>query len=146
MIIMKDKILLIALGSLAAVVVVAVAIYGLFFNDKCSAGNCQNQPQAQTQPVEDKKPEEKQSVVLYDVRTPAEFKTEHLEGAINLPIEDVMRGTMPEVSKDTPIELYCRTGNRATTAKVILERNGYKDVKNLGSLEILKSDGKKTTK
>jgi rhodanese-related sulfurtransferase len=52
---------------------------------------------------------------LLDVRTPMEFDEVHPPQAQNLPLGDLLPGTM-KLEKDEPVYLLCRTGNRATTA------------------------------
>ena len=81
--------------------------------------------------------------LVIDVRTEAEWNNGHLEGAVLIPY-DVIGEKIGTVAKDKskPIYVYCRTGSRSQIAKEALERLGYKNVKNLGSLE----DAAKTMK
>jgi phage shock protein E len=67
---------------------------------------------------------EKADLVILDVRTVAEFDSGHLEGAINIPVE-VLSGRLSELNPNDELLVYCRTGNRSTTAVEILEENGY---------------------
>jgi rhodanese-related sulfurtransferase len=74
--------------------------------------------------------------MVIDVRTPAEFSTGHLEGAVNIDWE----GTdfAAQVGKLDPAGhyvLYCRSGNRAGQAKAAMEQSGFTHVENLGSIE-----------
>lgn len=75
---------------------------------------------------------------IIDVRTKEEFEEEAVAGAVNLPVEQIMEGKMPEVPKDTEIGLYCRSGGRAGRAKTFLIQNGFTNVTNLGGLEDVK--------
>ncbi|QFU77928.1 rhodanese-like domain-containing protein [Halioglobus maricola] len=71
-----------------------------------------------------------------DVRTPAEFNTDHLEGAHHIPFDQIEAGIMSlALSKDSEIYVYCAVGGRAEVAKESLERRGYTRVVNVGSLE-----------
>jgi phage shock protein E len=81
--------------------------------------------------------------LVIDVRTEAEWNDGHMEGAILIPY-DVIGAKIAAVAKDKTkrIYVYCRTGRRSQIAKEALEKLGYKDVKNLGSLE----DAAKTLK
>jgi phage shock protein E len=81
--------------------------------------------------------------LVIDVRTEAEWNNGHLEGAVLIPY-DVIGEKIGTVAKDKskPIYVYCRTGRRSQIAKEALERLGYKNVKNLGSLQ----DAAKTMK
>lgn len=83
-----------------------------------------------------------QGAQLIDVRTPAEYKQSHISGAINLPLTELEKGKTPaSAQKDTPIYLYCRSGNRSGRAATILKDAGYTRVYNLGSLEDVKKLG-----
>jgi len=67
---------------------------------------------------------EKAALVILDVRTVSEFDSGHLEGAINIPVE-VLSSHLSSLNKDDELLVYCRTGNRSTTAVGILRENGY---------------------
>ncbi|WP_114313426.1 rhodanese-like domain-containing protein [Thermus caldifontis] len=71
-----------------------------------------------------------QGALVVDVRTPQEFAQGHVPGAINLPVEDIVRwgDTLP---KDKPVYLYCRSGNRSRQAAEYLKRKGYTNLYNL---------------
>lgn len=69
-------------------------------------------------------------VTLVDVRTPDEFALGSLEGAVNIPLDD-MRERMSEIPKDKPVFLFCGVGLRGYLASNILKANGYADVRNL---------------
>ncbi len=68
--------------------------------------------------------------VLIDVRTPMEFATGSIPGAINIPL-DSMRGRLGEIPAGRPVILYCGVGLRGYLASNILRQNGFKDVRNL---------------
>lgn len=74
--------------------------------------------------------------LIIDVRTEAEWNAGHLEGAILIPYESIGE-KIATVSRDKSkrIYVYCRTGRRSGIAKGTLEKLGYTDVVNLGSLE-----------
>lgn len=71
----------------------------------------------------------KDNYVLLDVRTSDEFENGHIEGAINIPIDN-LRNRLNELDKGKDIILYCQVGLRGYIATRILLQNGYK-VKNL---------------
>ena len=78
-------------------------------------------------------------VTLIDVRTPDEFSLGALEGAVNIPLDD-MRERMSEIPADKPVYLYCGVGLRGYLASNILRQNGFADVRNLvGGLKLYKS-------
>ncbi|MBM4313825.1 MAG: rhodanese-like domain-containing protein [Deltaproteobacteria bacterium] len=74
--------------------------------------------------------------LIIDVRTEAEWNDGHIEGAILIPYESIGAG-IEAVTKDRSkrICVYCRSGRRSKVAKESLEKLGYRDVVNLGSLE-----------
>lgn len=74
--------------------------------------------------------------LIIDVRTKAEWNAGHIEGAILIPYESI-GARIEAVTKDRSkrIYVYCRSGRRSKIAKESLEKLGYRDVVNLGSLE-----------
>lgn len=68
--------------------------------------------------------------VVIDNRTTGEFEMSHIEGAINIPIDE-LRNRMTEIPKDKKIILYCAVGLRGYLASRILLQNGYTEVYNL---------------
>ena len=74
--------------------------------------------------------------VWIDVRTPAEYASGHLEQATLIPFDGIEAGVAAlNLSKDTPIYVYCAVGGRAEKAKQSLEAQDYSQVINVGSLE-----------
>jgi phage shock protein E len=75
-------------------------------------------------------------LIIIDVRTEAEWNEGHIEGAILIPYE-VIGEKIGAVTKDKSSRtyVYCRSGRRSQIAKKSLEKLGYKDVVNIGSLE-----------
>ena len=73
--------------------------------------------------------------VLIDVRTPGEFSAGHIEGAKNIPLDQVER-RVKDFPKDKDIVLYCRSGARSGQALRLLESKGYDATKlhNLGPM------------
>lgn len=71
--------------------------------------------------------------IWIDVRTPKEFNSGHLEGAQNVPLEQIA-GQIASVvpNKDTPVMLYCRSGRRSELARKQLLQLGYTHVENKG--------------
>ena len=73
------------------------------------------------------------SMVVIDVRTEDEWKTGHLDGAINIEWQDILK-IPPTYNKDEEIYLYCRSGNRSGKANKILIDAGYVNTINAGSI------------
>lgn len=62
--------------------------------------------------------------LLLDVRTPEEFASGHIAGAVNIPLQELPQ-RLGEVPQDRTVVLYCRSGNRSAQAASILESAGY---------------------
>lgn len=77
--------------------------------------------------------------VFVDVRTPEEFATGHLAGAINIPVADLEQ-RWPELKgyARRQIVLYCRSGHRAGVALDLLAKHGMHNVVNGGGYEALR--------
>jgi phage shock protein E len=74
--------------------------------------------------------------LVIDVRTVAEWDKGHLEGAVLIPYDQIGEKIGVVIKdKSQRIYVYCRTGHRSRIAKEALEKLGYKDIVNLGSLE-----------
>lgn len=64
--------------------------------------------------------------VILDVRSPAEFATGRIPGAVNVPFWRVLLGGDPPLpSPDHRIVVYCGHGPRATLAAAALRRRGF---------------------
>jgi len=73
--------------------------------------------------------------VIIDVRTLEEWNQGHLASAKRIEWQDVSQKIKSlNLKKDTKIILYCRSGNRAGKAKIMLNDLGYINVINAGSL------------
>lgn len=71
---------------------------------------------------------------LVDVRTPAEFSTGSVKGAVNIPLDKV-QSQLTKFKDKKNIVVFCRSGNRSSQAKSILEQNGFQNVINGGTWE-----------
>lgn len=82
-----------------------------------------------------------QSKVVIDVRTPQEFATGHIEGAINIPYDTITPNlpALARIGKDENIVLYCRSGRRSEIAMQTLASQGYRHLRNGGGLDALAS-------
>ncbi len=70
----------------------------------------------------------KANALLIDVRTPEEYRKEHIDGAINIPVYEIDNIKNEIIDQDKVILLYCSTGKRSKIVKQILMQNGYKNV------------------
>lgn len=72
---------------------------------------------------------DKERVFMLDVRDPVELKKGYVEGAVNIPLND-LRQRMDEVPKVRQVWSYCLVGQRSYYAARMLSQYGY-DVKSL---------------
>ena len=76
--------------------------------------------------------------ILIDVRSPGEFASGYIDGAISLPLDHVaqmIEAAVPD--KSAAIIVYCRSGARSGSAKNILAGLGYRQVSNGGGVSAL---------
>ena len=66
---------------------------------------------------------------LIDVRTASEFAKGSIEGALNIPVDE-LRDRLEEVPAG-PVVVHCAVGLRGHVAARILRQRGWEDVRNL---------------
>ncbi len=72
---------------------------------------------------------------LLDVRTEAEYKEGHIEGAMLIPDTEIASRAASELTnKDETILVYCRTGRRSAAASEQLANMGYTNVLDFGGI------------
>lgn len=74
--------------------------------------------------------EQKDEVLLVDTRTAEEYSFGTIEGAVNIPLDEV-RERISEIPAGKPVVLFCAVGLRGYLAQRILMGRGYKNVRNL---------------
>ena len=74
--------------------------------------------------------EERDKVMLIDVRTEEEFSFGTLPGAVNMPLDD-LRNRLQDIPRSVPVVLFCAVGLRGYLAQRILFGAGYDNVRNL---------------
>jgi thioredoxin len=133
-----------------------VGVFPIFCNGNCPAGDgalhgkiivMQYQSEGESKYAELTAPEakafiEKENPLILDVRTPAEYYSGHIPGAVLIPLQQLAdRLSEIENHKEKDILIYCRSGNRSTVAAEILNRDGFKKTHNLrdGILDWIKN-------
>jgi len=113
--------------KIVLVVVVLVVLGSYFFMAKGQSDNCVVGPQ------EVSALKSNSEIVVLDVRTPQEYASGHVEGAILI---DVTKPTfskeIEKLDRDKKYYVYCRTGGRSAHAQKIMKGEGFKDVCNVG--------------
>lgn len=80
--------------------------------------------------------------IWIDVREADEYAQGHLKDAVNITGRDLpSRIAAIAPSKDTTINVYCRSGNRSEQARKILQDMGYTNVINQGGYQDLYDKG-----
>jgi phage shock protein E len=74
----------------------------------------------------------KEGAVILDVRTKSEYEGGHIKNSLNIPVDQLQKNLSKLKDKDKTIITCCASGMRSTSAKSILQNNGYKNVHNGG--------------
>lgn len=78
---------------------------------------------------------------LIDVRTPLEYESGYVSGAINISVDQIEAAILTAVpDKADVVILYCRTGNRSAQAAKILEKLGYLVILDAGGIKSYKGE------
>ncbi len=67
----------------------------------------------------------KEDYILLDVRSEMEYSNGHVQGAINMSVDD-LRSRLSELDQNKTIVEYCQVGLRGYVADRILSQNGYR--------------------
>lgn len=77
-----------------------------------------------------------EGTIIVDVRTPAEFATGHLEGALNIDVQSPdFAAQISQLDPSQTYFVYCRSGNRSGQAMAQMSTLGFSDMDNGGSVE-----------
>ncbi len=81
--------------------------------------------------------------VILDVRTPAEFETGHIEGAVNISFPSgVFEDEIGKLDKSKTYLVYCRTGRRSAAAVDVMRRHQFQKLMRFeGDILKWKSEG-----
>lgn len=78
---------------------------------------------------------QKPGTQLVDVRTPAEYNSAHIPGAINIDVTaDDFEQNIRVLNKKQPVAVYCRSGRRSKTAAEILAKADYRVIELNGGI------------
>jgi rhodanese-related sulfurtransferase len=71
-------------------------------------------------------------VIILDVRTPEEFASGHIAGAVNIDFNSVeFENEITRLNPSETYAIYCRSGSRSGKAASIMHIAGFHDVSNL---------------
>ena len=74
----------------------------------------------------------KNGAIFVDVRSAGEFANGNAPGTINIPLQE-LGSRLGEIPKTSPVVLCCASGTRSGMAKLMLWKNGYRKVYNIGT-------------
>lgn len=72
------------------------------------------------------------NATIVDVRTVGEFQSGHLNGSINIPLDEVEARIEELKAMSRPLILCCRSGARSGNATAFLSAQGFEEVYNGG--------------
>lgn len=72
--------------------------------------------------------------LLVDVRTPGEFASGHIKGAVNIPLGELSGRAGELGDKGGAVVLYCRSGHRSGQAARQLKAIGFTSLHDLGPM------------
>jgi rhodanese-related sulfurtransferase len=74
--------------------------------------------------------------IVIDVRSASEFAEGHVQGAVNLDINNgSFQAKLSSLDKSVGYALYCRSGSRSAMAAELMATAGFTEVRDLGALE-----------
>lgn len=80
-------------------------------------------------------------VQILDVRSGAEWESGHVPRAEHLYVPELPEG-LHRLDRERPVAVYCGSGYRASLAASVLEREGFREVRNVpGSMSAWKAAG-----
>lgn len=78
----------------------------------------------------------REDVYIIDVREDYEYNSGHIENALNIPVGQINKIKRNEISLDSVVIVYCRSGNRSSKAAEMLLKLGYKNVYDMGAVNL----------
>jgi phage shock protein E len=66
----------------------------------------------------------KKGAQIVDVRSAGEYKSGHIRGSVNIPLDSLHRN-LAKIKKDKPVITCCASGMRSSSAKNILKSSGF---------------------
>jgi hydroxyacylglutathione hydrolase len=73
---------------------------------------------------------EARGVQVLDVRRQPEWDAGHIEGATWWPLDN-FKVSPPEIDRDAPLAVHCKSGYRSIIASSLLERAGFRHLLNV---------------
>lgn len=80
-----------------------------------------------------------QGAMVLDVRTTGEYASGHIQGSMNIPLQQLGEITKRIKNKEQIIITCCASGMRSASARTVLRQQGYTNVYNGGGWASLQS-------
>jgi rhodanese-related sulfurtransferase len=80
-------------------------------------------------------------IQLVDCREPYEWEAGRVEGAIHIPLNDIMAGSGGDLDHEQPVAVICRSGNRSELAAMMLQARGFEAFNVEGGMESWAAEG-----
>ena len=72
--------------------------------------------------------------ILLDVRTEPEYRSGHIPGSKNIPLQQLDKVESVIENKEGALFVYCYSGARSRQATAMLQHIGYTNVQNIGGI------------
>jgi len=80
-------------------------------------------------------------IQLVDCREPYEWEAGRVEGALHIPLNDIMAGGGGDLDSSKPVAVICRSGNRSELATMMLQARGFEAYNVEGGMEAWAAEG-----
>ncbi len=87
----------------------------------------------------------REEVQILDVREPFEWEAGRIEGAVHIPLNDLMAGRTEGLDPEKPVVAYCKTANRSEVARLMLRARGFDAATMEGGSEAWVAEGRPFT-
>jgi len=77
----------------------------------------------------------REDVQIVDVREAYEWEAGHIDGAVHVPLNQLMAGGGQDLDRSRPVVAVCRSGNRSELAALMLQARGYEAHNMQGGME-----------
>ena len=74
------------------------------------------------------------------MKTKEEYKDGHIEGSINIPLQNIYAVQTVITDLDKPVFVHCLSGGRSAQATSILKSMGYKNVEHIGGISSFRGE------
>jgi len=80
-------------------------------------------------------------IQLVDCREPYEWEAGRVDGAVHIPLNDIMAGAGQDLDKNRSVAVICRSGNRSELATMMFQARGFEAYNVEGGMEAWAAEG-----